>query len=140
MTTNMSNIVNIGDVRITRTRMGYERKQECQHRVLTFDEHGEVVTCDVCKTQVSAFWAVKMLAGVYAEQLAKVEAGARRLAEAMAKDLSLLAAQRVEKAWRSRTMVPTCPHCHEPIFPQDGFGGSQVNREIALRRRATKQA
>jgi hypothetical protein len=136
----LSNIVNIGDVRITRTRMDYARRNECEHKQLTFDDNGEIVTCDDCAKQVSAFWVVTMLAGVYAKALAKVVSEQRTLAEAKAKDISLLAAQKVEKAWRSRSMVPTCPHCHEAIFPQDGFGGSATNRAMAIRRREIKYA
>jgi ribosomal protein S27E len=136
----MSNVVNIDDVRITRTRMGYDRRDECKHRKLTFDEHGEIVTCDDCHKQVTAFWVVTMLAEVYAKALEKVASDQRRLNEAKAKDISLLAAQKVEKAWRSRSMVPTCPHCHEAIFPQDGFGGSATNRAIAVRRREVECA
>ena len=49
--------------------------------------------------------------------------------------LHLKAAQEAEAAWRSRKMVPTCPHCREAIFAADGFGKFQMRREIAERRR-----
>lgn len=56
------------------------------------------------------------------------------------KTVELRAAQKVEKAWRSRTMVPTCPHCAEAIFPEDGLGSGMANRELALRRRGVGAA
>lgn len=135
----MSNVIQIDAVRITRAQRTYQPSKECQHLYLTFSDHGEIIECDECHKQVTAYWALTMLAEVYGKAWAKMEAGQRRLAEAKEKDISLLAAQRVEKAWRSRTMVPACPHCSEPIFPQDGFGGMQINREMALRRRVATQ-
>ena len=50
----------------------------------------------------------------------------------------LKAAVRAQEAWRSRSMVPTCPHCHEAIFPEDGFGGSAINKKTALEQRSFK--
>lgn len=65
----------------------------------------------------------------------------RRLKEVQRLEAStvvLKAAKKVEKAWRSRSSVPTCPHCHEAIFPEDGFGGTQVNKKMAIERRKFK--
>lgn len=134
----MSNVVNIGDVRITRQHRTYSRSAECEHLHLTLHENGGVVECDDCKKTLSAYWALTMMAERYGTAFDKVLRGQQRLEEAKAKDISLLAAQKVEKAWRSRSMVPTCPHCHEAIFPQDGFGGSAINRAMAIRRREAK--
>ncbi|MDE3022711.1 MAG: hypothetical protein KGI54_12775 [Pseudomonadota bacterium] len=47
----------------------------------------------------------------------------------------LIAARAVEKAWRVRDMVPSCPHCHAGILPEDGLGKSLINREMEMRRR-----
>jgi hypothetical protein len=51
-------------------------------------------------------------------------------------EFEAMAAQVVESAWRSRSMVPVCPHCSEAIFATDGLGRSQVNKQMAERRRA----
>lgn len=132
----MGDLVEIGDFSLARkNRGGYTPIGECAHKHITMDDTGDVVRCADCKTQVSAYWALTMIAEEYARQWNKLQHSKQALEEAKAKDIHLLAAQRVEKAWRSHSMVPSCPHCHRGIFPQDGFGNGMVNKEIENRRR-----
>lgn len=132
------NVVQIGDFRVTLARR--ERRGVCQHLRITLDPTGEIVKCDDCGEMISAWYALQTLVGWWGEAAAELSARQARQAEAEAKTVGLRAAQRVERAWRSRTMVPTCPHCHEAIFPEDGFGTSNTNRVIALRRREVAAA
>jgi hypothetical protein len=127
-------IVEIGDFRLKRERQPV--RTGCQHKHLTLDDDGEFVTCDDCHTQVGNYAALRMLVERWALLQGQVDARQRTATEAMQKTVGLRAAQRLEKAWRSRSMVPTCPHCNEGIFPTDGFGGSMVNKAIATKRRA----
>jgi len=127
-------VVEIGEFRLTRSRREFF-DTGCKHLHTTIDSEGDVVTCDDCKQQLSAVWVLRSLCDSYVkaqERLAALQSSVREVA---AKQVGMKAAQQVEKAWRSRSMVPTCPHCHEAIFPEDGFGGSATNREIAVRRR-----
>ena len=107
----------------------------CQHKHLTLDDEGEFVTCDDCKKQVGNYAALRMLVERWALLQARVDSQRAAIADATEKTVELRAAQRVEKAWRSRSMVPTCPHCHEAIFSTDGLGGSMMNKGLAIRRR-----
>lgn len=109
--------------------------KRCAHLNLTLDDQGHIVWCDDCKQTVSAYWAIQMLAERHAASLAVVERREKALAQDKAQNLHLTAAKKVEKAWRSRTMVPACPHCDRGILPEDGLGGTQVNRAIELARR-----
>lgn len=132
----MGDIVEIGDFSLARKhRGGYAPTGECRHNHLTLDDNGDVVRCSDCNAQVSAYWALAMIADEFSRQMGRLQAGKRDLAEAVAREVHLIAAKEVEKAWRSRTMVPSCPHCHRGIFPQDGFGKSLISREIENRRR-----
>lgn len=88
---------------------------------------------------VSAFWALEMLSDEYNRALSKLQRDREALAKAKEAETHLLAARRVESVWRSRTMVPACPHCGTGILPEDGLGSSQINRGIELRRRAAAQ-
>lgn len=128
-------VIDIGDFRLTRERKVFN--EGCPHKHLTLNDEGEFVTCDDCKVQVGNYAALRMLVVRWTELQAKVSAQQRAATEAMQKTVGLRAAQRVEKAWRSHSMVPTCPHCSEAIFPSDGFGSSAVNKAIAVRRRAS---
>ena len=126
-------VVEIGDFRLTRERRTL--LAGCQHKQLTLDDEGEFVKCDDCKTQVGNYAALRMLVERWALLQARVDSQRAAIADAAVKTVELRAAQRVEKAWRSRSMVPACPHCHEAIFTTDGLGGSMVNKDIAIRRR-----
>lgn len=137
----MSNIIDIEGLRLTRAETFHNYRQNaCAHMNLTMDDHGDIVTCDDCKKQVSAFWALQMLVNHYEKARAKLNNRAAQQAEVEAKTIHLRAAQKVEASWRSRTMVPICPHCSEAIFATDGFGRTQINKAIAERARAVRLA
>jgi hypothetical protein len=107
----------------------------CDHRNLTMDQHGLTVRCDDCQLQLSAYWVLENLVDSYRrarDELARAQQA--HLLKARA-HIHLPAAQRVETAWRSRHMIPTCPHCSRGIFPEDGFGGSMVPKAAELARR-----
>ena len=128
-------VIQFGEARLRlRGRRGW-KDERCKHLNLTYDDNGEIVTCDDCKMQVTAFWAMKMLAEHYEKAREEVEARGKRVAEETSRGLHLIAARKVEKAWRSRSMVPCCPHCGAGILPEDGLGGTQVNRKIEMARR-----
>lgn len=129
----MTNIVEIGELRIKRERRN--TFAGCQHKNFTVDPNGDTVICNDCQKQIGSHFALVLLIEEWDRNVSKLEANQARHAVELAKSVSLRAAQRVESVWRSRTMVPTCPHCSEAIFAEDNFGGSAVSREIAIRRR-----
>lgn len=138
----MGDLVEIGDFSLARKNRGGHVPfgTECQHKHLILDDNGGIVRCADCSAQVSPYWALTMLREEYKRQWERLQAGKRELEAARAKELHLLAAQRVEKAWRSRTKVPTCPHCRRGIFPQDGFGRAMIAVEMERRRRRVEAA
>ena len=130
------NVISIGDWQIKRSSEHRIQKDgDCDHKHLELDERGDVVRCLKCGTQVSAFWAIKMISEQYNCSLRKLASERETVKQAKEENLHLLAAKKVEKAWRRRSMVPACPHCGRGIFPEDGLGGSMINREMELRRR-----
>ena len=114
------------------------RKEGCPHHRLTIDDEGEIITCDDCKAQVSAYWALLSCLEQIKETRHSLRVRKEILKEQSEKTLHLRASQVVESAWRSRSMVPTCPHCGRGIKPEDGFGGSMIHRTLddAARERA----
>ena len=137
----MSDIVNIGDFALRRKREGYiVPKGECHHRKLSYADRGEIINCDDCGMQVTAYWVVGMLCEVWDKEISRLEAATARIRERESKALHLIAAQRVEKAWRSQTMAPSCPHCNRGIFATDNLGSSQINKKLELSRREAERA
>jgi len=131
----IGNVIKIGDLKIRRLEKRGWRDERCPHKNTTWDANGEIVTCDDCKMQVSAWWLLHMFTAEYERALADLEHRERALADARRQNLHLIAAKKVEAAWRSKGMVPACPHCDRGILPEDGLGSTNVNRAIELARR-----
>lgn len=110
----------------------------CEHRHLTLDDHGEIVTCEDCKQQVSAYWALHRMAAMWGNHAQQVRNAVAKVHEDQKATFHLKAAKVVERAWRNRKTVPICPHCKAGILPEDGFGTSAINRTIELHRRACR--
>lgn len=137
----MSNVIQFGEFALTRNRdRHFQRNGECRHRHVTCDDVGEIVTCDDCGKQVSAYWALGYFSQLWESEMRKVEDAKKALAEDRSKSIHLLAAQKVERVWRSRGMVPACPHCERGILASDGLGSTQVNKAMELRRREMEKA
>jgi hypothetical protein len=134
----VSNVIQIGDFALTRNReRHFQRNGVCRHMHVSCDDVGDIVTCDDCGKQVSAYWALGFFSQVWEREMAKITARENRLAENESKSIHLLAAQKVEKVWRTRGMVPACPHCERGILASDGLGNTQVNKALELRRRGS---
>lgn len=131
----MTNVVNIGEFRLTRKRGSWVARDQCRHLSKTMDSNGDIITCDDCNMQLSPTWVINQLVDFYESELSKVQARENHLREQTGKSLHLLAAKKVEAVWRRRDVVPACPHCSRGILPEDGLGGSQVGRTFELARR-----
>jgi hypothetical protein len=132
----MSNVIDIDELRFTRDKRIVRPRE---HHHMTLDDQGQFVRCDDCGVQLSPFWVLNRMLDGYDRALSKINAREQRMVDAEHRGVHLRAAQVVEKAWRSHTMVPTCPHCGEGIRATDGFGNSAINKSIDERRRAAKK-
>lgn len=134
----MADIISIGEFQIARKGAGKRLTEtQCRHKHLQLED-GDVVRCADCNVQVSAYWALESIAFDWGMMQAKLEHEKTLLAEAKKKEVHLLAARAIEKVWRSKDMLPCCPHCGVGIAPEDGLGMAQINRAIELRRRNIK--
>ena len=55
-------------------------------------------------------------------------------------NLHLIACKELEKVWRSKRMIPQCPHCKTGLLPED-FASihTRVSAEIERQRRTNKK-
>lgn len=130
-------VVSIGDIRVAR---GLSRRphSSCPHHRMVYDRQERRVWCKDCEQDVEAFDAYMLVV----EQFAKAEARIDRLnTEALeASKFSLIsrAAKAIDRQWRRRNMVPTCPHCSAGIWPEDALNMGAVNEwDKARRNRVT---
>ncbi len=141
----MGDVIDIGGFSIVRKNKPshYDlrtTKSICQHLGIVLDPHGDVVTCEKCGVQLSAFWALAMLTDRWAKAQEEYLQKTMRLQKDTEKSLHLLAARRLEESWRSQTSVPACPHCHLGILPSDALGGYTVSKKGELARREAEKA
>lgn len=133
-------VVEIGEARVKRKRATIDG---CKHLNQTYCTRECAIWCDDCGQQIDHFKAFLMLMEGFERQQDRLKSERRQLEEDKRKVVTLRAAQKVQEAWRRKKMVPTCPHCHTAIFPEDGFGSSAISKEWAVaarKKRAEKKA
>lgn len=131
-------VVDIGDIRVAR---GLTRRpaSSCRHRALSYDANERRIWCKDCEKDVDAFDAFKLLVEQYSGARKALARREERLLEAEKFQVRSLAAKEIDKAWRSRTMVPCCPRCKGGLFPDDFKNGtSMMGRDYAERLRASR--
>jgi hypothetical protein len=131
------NILDLGKFKLKK-KDTYSRDGKCRHRNLIADEVGETIICEDCGLQVSSFWALMKYCRNVKKYKEDLNRRSKRLKELEDKTVTLKAALAVEKAWRRRNSVPTCPHCHEGILPTDGFGGASRSKDYEMEVRKFK--
>lgn len=139
----MTNVIQIGDFRFARRPRHAWRGDgsACQHNHMTIDDHGDVITCDDCGKQLGATWVLRNILDDYAAQFELLRSRTQELQELTSKEIVLIAARKVESAWRKRDTVPACPHCSRGILATDRFGATQVSKRMEqLRREREKEA
>lgn len=118
---------------------GYEFKKtfknNCEHKHIEYDPSERSIECTDCGYEFDHFEAFCFMLQQYKSSALSMIRDRKEIKQIESKQLHLKAAKKAEEAWRSKSMVPTCPHCDEAIFAEDGFGGSMVNKEHAIQRR-----
>lgn len=131
-------VVDIGDLRVAR---GFSRRprSSCQHKRLHYDSSERRIWCADCETNVEAFDAFEMLVDRHYAAYEHLRKRKEQVEEAEAFSLRSLAAKAIDQAWRRRSMVPACPHCHNGLFPEDFKNGrmTMLGRDFARARLAS---
>ena len=132
-------VVDIGDVRVAR---GLTRRHHssCRHAHMNYDPIERRVWCSDCEREVEPFDAFEIIVGQFSGAAKAMDARQKLLDEAEKFQARTLAAKAMDEAWRSRTMVPACPHCSHGLFPEDFRRGvkTMLGRDYAEARRNHK--
>lgn len=112
------NVVDIGDLRVMR---GKTRRPHsaCNHTALSYDSAERRIWCRDCETDVDAFDAFVSLVERFSAAKKRIDDDRAEVEAARAHSLRLIAAKEIEKAWRSKTMLPACPSCKSGLWPKD---------------------
>ncbi|ALC13792.1 hypothetical protein [Sphingopyxis sp. 113P3] len=127
-------VVDIGDLRVAR---GMTRRpvSACRHRQLVYDGQERRIWCSDCETDVEAFDAFKQIVEQFDAAAKHAERMLNEAKEARAFSIISIAAKTIDKLWRSRKHVPTCPHCNAGIWPEDAARMGMVSKEWDRARR-----
>lgn len=129
-------VIDIGDIRVAR---GLARRpySGCLHRRLVYDNNERRIWCKDCERDVEAFYAFVGLVEPYASAIKELERKQEILTEAQNFSVRSLAAKEIDKAWRHKNMIPSCPHCGNGLFPEHFKNGcGLVGKEYAAARMA----
>lgn len=135
-------VIDIGDIRVAR---GLSRRahSSCPHARLVYDRNERRIWCKDCEKDVEPFDAFTGLVEQHSRACDNLERRSDAVAAAEKHALRSLAAKAMDEAWRSRNMVPACPHCRHGLFPEDFKHGvtSMLSREYAeaMARRAKRK-
>ena len=137
------NVVDIGDLRVAR---GLSRRPHsaCNHHRLMYDNAERRVWCQDCETNVEAFDAFVLLVENLDRAFKDLERRREIIEKAESSSLISVAAKVMDKEWRHRDRVPSCPHCGQGLFPEDfakGVGslGREYARALAAKRKLTPE-
>lgn len=124
-------VVDIGDARVARGKARREYSA-CSHRALVYDKQERRVWCQDCEREVPAFDAFTGIVEQYDRAIKSIEKRRKQVEEAERFAVRRRAAKVMDEAWRSRNMVPACPHCRRGIFPEDVVKGvGMVGKDYA---------
>lgn len=128
-------VVDIGDYRVAR---GMSRRpySGCNHIRLVYDQNERRIWCKDCEKDVEPFDAFIGIVGQFSKQARLLDERELKIQEAEAFSIRSLAAKVIDKAWRSKRMVPACPHCGQGIFPEDVKNGlAMIGKDYATAKR-----
>lgn len=130
-------VVDFGDLRVAR---GLSRRpfSLCKHRPLVYDPKERRIWCRDCESNVEGFDAFVLLVEQFHRAAQEIQRQREEVEKARAHNIIRIAARQMDEHFRSRTMVPACPHCHTGIFPEDVGRMASVSREWEQARRNQK--
>lgn len=124
-------VVDLGDIRVQR---GFSRTPQrlCRHNQMIYALEERRIWCEDCRTTIDPFGAFVALAENHRRATETLNARVDALREAEAFAIRSIAAKKLDEAWRSQKMAPSCPHCHEALLPEDFKSGLiMTNKEWA---------
>lgn len=136
----VNKVVDLGEYRFSLMQRRAHDKTVCQHKNMVLDDNGNIVTCKDCGKQIDPYFALRTITEDWGKIQSEIDARRDRLRDESAKSIHLLAAREVERAWRDKRHVPTCPHCGEGISAHDGFGRGLISKQIDDARRLRRNA
>lgn len=125
-------VVQIEDLRVARG-MTRRPSSSCRHKKLVYDDKERRIWCSDCESEVEPFDAFVGLCEVFSAGANKLNRLLREAREAEKFQARSRAVKILDEAWRSKTMAPLCPHCHEAILPEDVAGGvAQASKQLVV--------
>jgi hypothetical protein len=106
------------------------KEVKCKHRRFEVDAANKVVSCKDCGSEVSAYDALLIMAEnrEYIQERYDALVASRKALTGWKPHL--LAVRELERVWRSRDMLPCCPHCGRGVEAGE-LNRSHINRKFS---------
>lgn len=131
-----ANVIQIGDLRAAR---GEVRRHQapCKHLHVAWNLSERRVWCQDCEQDVEPFDAFTL----FVRRIDEIEKRIEVMRQIETETVRSRAANKLDKLYRSRTMIPCCPHCKRGILPGDVLKGmGHMSRQLEERRRGLSKA
>lgn len=117
-------------VQLDMVRLNRDRRKFCTCTKTTYevDEVNRVVTCRQCGAWVEPFAALVDIASRREEREREQQRLLDQRREILNYKPHLLVMRELERGYRGKTMLPTCPHCHRGFYFEEL--NHWVNRKI----------
>lgn len=131
-----TNVVQIGDLRTARGEVRRKHSQ-CEHLSVIYSVNERRVYCTDCEQDVEPFDAFLMLVRRHDFYEKRIE----ELRAIEAETIISRATKKIDKMYRSRSLIPACPHCKQGILPMDVLKKmSPMSRDLEERRRGLQKS
>ena len=115
--------------------IGKKYNDRCNHNRLLVDDSNRTIECGDCGAFIDPFSAFMIVMKKIDITYKRIAIKQELLNSAINENAGTIAAKLVEKSWRSKTMVPACPHCNNGILSSDNFGHTMISKKHELERR-----
>lgn len=125
-------------VRIETLRINRDMKKHCTciNKTFTVDANNRAVYCDECGAWIQPYEAIEYLAKHYEKLQNETQSLLEQRKQIANYKPHLIVFRNLERYYREKTMVPTCPRCGEGFFFEEI--NHWINRAIHEARMKTK--
>jgi len=117
-------------------RLTKRPRGRCPHGRTVIDEMQGTVECRDCGATLSAFWVLGQIAREENRAFHRLQTLRAEAAQLQSWVPFLRSVRGLEKRWRGRRVLPTCPHCNHGLWPDELTGGVSLSLEVARRKKA----
>lgn len=125
------------DIDVLRINRNISKRCQCQDKRFVVDPQNRAVHCGTCGAWVDPYDAIYHLATKKERMIEQVTSLLEQRREISRYKPHLVVIKQLERQYRGKKMLPTCPHCHEAFYLEELT--FWTNAELVKRKRAKEK-